>query len=117
MVKTLAVNSNNDLFVGANANLVVLTGLEAVLQICAQVAKAQQGEMVLNTDRGLPNFTVTWNGAPNIAQFESALRKALNRVQGVLELNDITVTQQNNILSYTATILTEFGEGAIDGGV
>jgi hypothetical protein len=116
MVKAIAVNSNNDLFIGPSANFVVLEGLPAVLQICAQAVKAQLGEMVLNTDRGIPNFEVTWKGAPNIAQLENALRKTLLRVQGVIEISDLTINIQNNILIYRATILTSFGQGILSNG-
>lgn len=117
MVKTLAVDSNNDLFIGASANLAVVTGLNATLQTCAHAAKAQLGEMVLAVNRGIPNFQTIWKGAPNFSQFENALRNALRNVNGVIEVLDVEITVTDNILSYTATISTIFGEGVINAGL
>lgn len=115
MPKTFANNANNEWYVGPDGNLVMLTGADAVAGICARVAKTRLGEMILNIDRGIPNFQTVWVGAPNIPQFEAALRQAIMRVPGVTEILDLDTTISNNVLSYTMTILTPYGTRAVSG--
>lgn len=123
----------NDLYVGEDGNLVLAgsTGtnpdqLNAVLYACANAAKSQLGEMVLNTNRGLPNFQAVWNGTPNIPLWESALREILSGIDGVIDIARITTQRAydtdayNNtpsILIYTVTIVTQFGTGTFDGAI
>src|SRR6185437_17135580 len=105
-MKTFAVDKNNDFLIGPDGNFVILEGLDAIIQSCEQASKAQMGEMIFAVNQGMPNFQAIWNGSPNVAQFEAALRKTLLRVPGVLSIVDLTTTLKNNVLSYVATINT-----------
>lgn len=115
MTTTLGTNENNDIYLGLDGNIVVLSGLQAVLGACATAAKSILGEQVLSINAGLPDFQTIWVGVPNTAIFKSYLRRALTNIPGVDEVGEISVTVQNNVLSYTATIQTEFGQGTING--
>jgi hypothetical protein len=115
MTQSFSVNENNDIFIGRNGNLAIARDLEAVLQICAQVAKAQRGEMVFRVTDGIPNFQTIWNGKPNIAQFNAALRKAILSVPDVTNIKELTTAIQNNVLRYRITIETIYGEGLVNG--
>lgn len=115
MTRVFTVDENNDLILSGNGNLSISSDLEATLQACEHAAKAQLAEMVLAVDEGVPNFQTIWTGAPNIIQFESYLRRQLLAVVGVRDIVDLTTTLTNNILSYTVTILTIYGEGVING--
>lgn len=116
MVKTFATNENNDLFIATNGNLAITTGLDAILQACQTAAKAQRGEMIYNTTLGVPNFETIWaRGIPNLAQYEAALRQTLLGVEGVTNVTDLLVTNQNNVLSYQANIVTDQGTATING--
>lgn len=115
MTKTFAVDENNDLYIGNDGNLAIVTGKEAVLQACASAAKAQLGEMLYAVNSGIPNFQTVWVGAPNIQQFEAALRKTLLSVNGVREIKSLVTSLNNDQLQYSAVISTIFGTGAING--
>lgn len=115
MTKTFAVNANNDIYIGDDGNLAIAIDLQAVLQACAQAAKTLLGEMVLNTDQGIPYFETVWNGVPQIQQFQAALRRAFLNVTGVVEVVSLITSQVDNTLQYTAVIRTVFGGGAISG--
>lgn len=115
MTRTLSSDSNNDLYIGADGSLAVASGLSAVLQVCAQVAKTQLGEMVYAVDQGLPNFAAVWNGAPNLGQFESYLRRNLEAVPDVVRVDSVTIDAEGDALVYQATIVTTYGPGAING--
>lgn len=127
MIQTLASNINstipnvapNDIYLTPEGNIALSFDLQAIVEQCSQVARTLLGEMVLNTDIGLPYFQTLWGGSPNIAQFIAALRQSFLNVNGVVEVLSIETTQgdllPNDTLSYTATIRTTFGIGVING--
>lgn len=115
MTRTFATNGSNDLFLGADGNLVLLAGLPAVMAACASVARSQLREMVLAQQAGIPNFQTAWIGSPNLAIWKQYLRKQLENVSGVIEVVSLTASVSKGILAYSATIRTEFGEDSING--
>ena len=115
MTQTLAVNKNNDIFIGTDGNLAIAKGQQAMLFACASAAKSQLNEMVLAFDQGVANFQTIWKNSANVAQFELSLRTAIENVDGVDGISDLTISVGNNTLSYVATIQTIYGEGTING--
>lgn len=115
MTQTFATNENNDLFLDQNGNLAIYTGLQAVMQACENAVKAQLGEMIYAVSSGIPNFQNVWTGVVNEQQWEVAIVAALENVPDVTNVASIDVNIQNNVISYSATILTTFGQGNING--
>lgn len=115
MTLTLGLNSSNDIYLGADGNLVLLSGIEAVAGACKTIAQSQLGEMVLTITQGLPNFGAVWVGVPNLRLWQSYLRTSLQNVSGVIQINDLSLTMEDGILSYQAPIETEFGTTQING--
>lgn len=115
MVATFGTNANNDLYLGTNGNIVVLSGLAAIIAACETATKAQLGEMILAIQQGIPNFQTIWIGSPNYALYQSYLRNTLLGVDGVLDVKSISLSTVGNILKYTATIITQFGTEILNG--
>jgi hypothetical protein len=115
MTRCLAMDDNNDIFIGSDGSLAVATGVDAVMFACAGAAQAQLGEMIYALDEGMPNFQTVWNGAPNVRQFEAALRRTLLGVADVVSIVDVTIETLGDVLSYSATIETIYGVGVING--
>lgn len=114
MTKTFGIDANNDLVISGRS-MVVLSDLDAILQICAQCAKAILGEMVFNTEGGMPYFETVWVGGPSSAAFEAAFRLRIPQIDGVTEIQELTTGQVGDSMQYSATIVTVFGTGAISG--
>ena len=114
MARTLSVNNNNDIF-AVGGTLQLADGVQAVLQTCERAVKANLGEMVLATDRGVNYFDDLWNGSPNVIRFEARARAQIARVPNVVAIERFNATIQNNSTTYTATIRTTFGAGEING--
>lgn len=119
-VQTFGVNFNNDLFIDPQTgNLAIVYDITAVSQACKQAALTLLGEMVLQTNQGIPYFSAVWVGVPNIPAFEGALRSAWLAIQGVVGVSALTTrigpytvpgtTVPITALSYSATIDTIFG--------
>lgn len=118
MAKSFAVTqATNDLYVGNDNNLVFDSGINAVSTGCLTLSQLIQGECVLDITRGIPDFDTIWGGVPNLAQWEIAFREAITSVDGVLEITEITLDRSGDVFTFTATILTEYGEGAISGTI
>ena len=113
MTQTFTVNANNDIFINVMGNLSITFGLQATLQACAQAAKTRLGEMVLAVTNGMPFFETVWNGVPNLAQYELALRSAILNVPDVTDIISLTFSQAGNTLNYQALIATSYGQGTI----
>ncbi len=114
-MKNIAVNERNDIYIKDDGVLAINSGLAAVMQTCSNAAKAQLGEMILQTNRGVPNFQTVWNGAPNVAQFRAYLLRTLLSVQDVIEIRELTIDVTGGILNYQATIVTIYGTGVLNG--
>ena len=115
MTKILAVNSNRDIYLDSTGRLAVATGQQAVLQACEHAAYALRGQMVLNADGGIPDFTLIWNGNPNLSQYEAALRASWLAVDGVQSIVSFNSVNSGNIVSYEAVIQTIYGSGSLNG--
>lgn len=115
MTQTFSTNANNDLFLNAQGNLAISTGIDAVLLNCEHAVKTMLGECVLDLERGMPNFQVIWNGAPSRQQYDAALRQTILAVDGVSSISELIINIVSGALVYQATIVTIYGTGAING--
>lgn len=122
-MQTLSANVNSnipgvafdDIYLNAQGNISISYDLEAVLEACAQAAQTVLGEIIYNTNQGIPFFQTIWNGVPNVNQYTAALRSAFLNVPNVVEVVSLMTTQINNEFQYTAVIRTSFGSGGISG--
>lgn len=115
MAQTFGTNSNNDIYIGADGNLAILTAAPATLGACATASKAQLGEMVLAITSGIPTFQTVWTGRPNLLIFESYLRKTLKAVVGVTDVKSLTTSVVDGALKYTAVIQSVYGPLTVNG--
>lgn len=114
---TLATDTSNDLYLDAQGYIAVASDLQAVLQNCEHAVKTMLGECVLDQQRGLPNFTVIWNGNPNVNQYDAALRKTIRAVSGVVDIRSLNVRLSGEKLIYNAVIKTIYGTGELTNGL
>ena len=113
-MKSFAIDGNND-FLVSGRSLSLLSGVDAVLAVCAHAAKAILGEMVFSQTQGMPYFETVWIGAPTTAPFEAAFRDRIRQVEGVTEIQELTVSLADGKMTYSATIATIYGTGTLNG--
>ena len=115
MSTTFGVNSDNDLYLGEDGNLVFETeGLVATAELCEHYAKARVDEMVFQLTQGVPYFDDVFN-ALNKQRFRTIMIEQLLRVDQVIEVTSLVTVARNNQLFYEAQILTTFGTTSING--
>ena len=117
MTKSFAVDDNNDIFIDETGNLAIGVGLDAVVYACKNAAQTVLGEMIYQTNQGMPNFQTIWKGSPNISQFQASLTATLLAVADVIEVPRINAKVVNNVLQYSAVIVTTYGSDIVTGEI
>jgi len=111
---TFMSNEDNDWILDPNNNLAIGTGDSNIhgqeaLAVCARhYAQTILGEMIHQTDRGLPFFGDVF-GQVQLISFEAALRERLLELEGVIEVLNVETTIIDDILSYSVDIKTIYG--------
>lgn len=116
MTRTFAVDANNDLVIGEDDRLSIVSGLDAALQNCEHAANTILNEMVLAQGEGIPYFEAIWVGVPNVAVWEAAFRARILAVADVVAIDALALGRTGETLTYRATIATIYGTGEISNG-
>lgn len=116
-MKTLAVNSNNDIYIGADGNLAIVDGLESVKQRCEQAARILRNELPYAQSKGIPFFETPFGDSGNLGLYESYLRQQYTSVQDVTGVKYIRFRFEGTELQYEAGILSIYGEATISGNL
>lgn len=117
MNRVFAENEKNDIHLGSDNKLAINKNLLAVLQSAQAAMEIQLREAIYAQNNGIPNESTVWSGTPNLQQFEFFARKQIGNVDGVIDIENFTVTTIDDVLKYQATIKTIYGTGDIDGGI
>ena len=117
MARTFQANANNDLFIGTDGNLSIVTGINAVLQGCQEAVETLRGELVFFPTEGVDYENTVWDGGPNIVEFDRQAQAEILKVNGVVRVIDFESSISGDTLTYTAQILTSFGTGTVTNGV
>lgn len=112
-VTTIGENSNNDIYLGNDGNIVILSDAQALAQICKSRVEAQRGEMKYNQKGGMPTRLVAFDTF-NPAQFEAAFKSIIMATSSdILSIPTFSLTFKDNVLSYSAKIETSYGSGTL----
>ena len=114
-MRTFQTNEHNDFLQDDAGNLVLFSGLEAEAQESRHFAATSRGEMIHQTQNGVPFFPLTFSGLPSTAQFEAAIKIRLRQAPDVLEVLSVEARQVSDTLVYTAQIRTTSGVTTING--
>lgn len=112
---TISTNSDNDMTLGSDGNLSIVSGIEAVSQTAAHYAQTILNEMIQDYDRGVPFFIVAFGADVSLPQFEAAMRARILQAPEVIGIRTFEVEQTGDVLRYTATIETTYGSAVING--
>lgn len=115
---SIATNDNNDMYLDADGNIAIVFDEDAVAQDCDHAVKTLLGELIYNSDIGVPYMQVVFVGNPNLTQFESSLRNAiLNANSDVVQVLSVTINRSGNVLNYSAEIESVYGQVFLNGSI
>lgn len=107
----LLLGNDHDLAIGANGDLSLVTGRDAIAQHLSVRLRTFRGEWRLDERVGLPYFQSILVKAPNMAVVRSIYRRAILSTPGVTSLEGLTVS-----LDYlTRTLSVSFRAQTTDG--
>ena len=114
-MKSLASNRRNDLVIGADGRLSVVTGAAAIEVVARSHMQTRRGEMIHAVQDGIPFDLVAFGASPNLSQFEAFARRSLSAITGVREVVSFEARLDGDTLTYSATLRTDYGETTING--
>lgn len=109
MIRTFAVNADNDPFIDEAGNLALVAGEQAIDYIAKHFVKALFGEMIFKADRGMPIFSTALGAEANLAQFEAAFRARMREIDQVVSVPEFSASIRDGVLYYSAVIETQYG--------
>lgn len=112
-MKTIAINSNNDIYIDSSNNLAIKTDINAMGDILINKSQLNQGELLYDETKGIDFMGTIFNSPSNIDLYQSQLTDLIENSDEVIKLysfeTQITNTPKTQTLNYTAEILTEYG--------
>lgn len=116
-MKTLATNGSNDIFLGHDGNLALISGINATLQTCEHVARTRLAELPYAQSRGIPFFDIALGSSPDMSLYDMYLRKVYLKSPGVTGVGNISFQLVGDELKYTAEIKTIYGTESASGSL
>jgi len=117
MASIFQVNENNDIFANDNGTLAIAAGIEAIAQATRHAVEVRRGELIYARTRGIDYFSEVFSGSPNLLVFEAQIREAILAVPDVEAVQSFNAELIDNVVQYTATILTTLGATEISGSL
>lgn len=114
-MQTIAINSNNDIYLDSSGNLAMKTDIEALGDILVNKSQTNQGELLYNSESGIDFFNTVFSSPAYPDLFQNQLLNQLENTEGVERISNYQAEQKNNTYSYTANIQTQYGEVILNG--
>lgn len=115
-MRSIAVNSKNDIYRGSTGNLAMVTDLDAVSQDAEHAMKTQFQEVTLDLTVGVKTKATIWDKYQPQA-FAASGRKNIALVPNVTSVTSFTVARLNGVASYVAKIASTYGPLTIAGNL
>lgn len=112
----IALNENNDIYT-ESGNIALCRDIEAVKTAVSCATKTNYGEVILNTNLGIPYFETIFTAHPDIELWKSYMKEAILSIPKVIGITAFKtyIDYQKSLLKYTVVINTEYGTEEING--
>jgi len=114
-MKTIAINSNNDIYLDSSGNLVVKSDLNAMGDILVNKSQTNIGELLYNATKGIDFFNTIFASPVYIDLYQNQLLTQLEQTNGVERIESYNADIINNVYKYQVEVQTEFGEVSLNG--
>jgi hypothetical protein len=114
-ISTIAINSNNDIYLDGNNNIAMKKDINAIADIVLNKVRTNLGELQFNIDLGIPYFTTIFTSTPNFDLWQKFVEDSALSLDNVIEIVSFSKEINNYVLSYSMTIKTDFGSVTVNG--
>lgn len=114
-MKTIAINSNNDIYLDNFNNLALKNDLDAMGDIFVNKSQTNTGELLYNADKGVDFFNTVFSSPAYPDLFQHELINELKDTDSTQNVRDFVGEVQKNVYSYSVKIQTDYGELTLNG--
>lgn len=114
-MKTIATNSDNDIYIDSNGNLAMLKDINALANVSKNVILQTYGEAEYNQESGIPYFETIFTDTPKIDLLQAAQIAALENLEDVNRVSNYEYEQSEGVYSYSLIEHTTFGDIQLNG--
>ena len=114
-MQTIAINSDNDIYINSAGNLVVKTDLQAMGDIITNKSQTNINELLYNTEKGIDFFNTIFASPYYPDLFQAEVTAQIEDTDAVQKITDFTSSESDGVFSYTAKIQTDYGVVALNG--
>ena len=114
-MKTIAINSNNDIYINTSGNLVIKDDLEAMGDILVNKCQTNLGELLFNQVKGIDFFNTIFANPVYIDLFQHQLVTQIEETDRVDKIENYDAEISKNVYTYKTKVQTEFGEVNLNG--
>lgn len=104
---SIGTNANNDIYLGPDGNMVMVSGIEAVKQDAEHALKAQLNEMFLQPGVGMPATDDVFLDQ-QFARYQAVGIKTLKGINGIVSVRSFVITQDGDTMKYTTIFSTVY---------
>lgn len=87
----LKLDANGDLEIGPDGDLIIVRGLDAIMQHLRIRLQFFRGEWFLDTRLGIPYFEEVLRKAPDLNVVQSIIRDAITTTPGVISITEFSL--------------------------
>lgn len=110
---TLQVNGNNDLYLPDGRNLTLLTNIDACVQDVRLNCLMRYTENIYDVNEGVKYFEYIFTPQQSYDDARRSLATAILANSDVININSLTMDISGNTLTFTAQILTIYGQATV----
>lgn len=114
-MKTIGIDSNNDIYLDNSNNLGMKSDLGAMGDILVNKSQTVEGELIYETEKGIDFFNTIFSSPCYPDLFQNQLLTQLEDTDAVQEVSNYNAKTEDNIYSYTVDIQTDYGKIALNG--
>ena len=114
-MQTIAINSDNDIYINAAGNLVIKTDLNAMGDIITNKSQTNINELLYNTEKGIDFFNTIFASPYYPDLFQVEVTAQIEDTDAVQKITNFSFEENDGIFSYMAKIQTDYGVIALNG--
>ena len=114
-MKTIATNSDNDVYLDALGNLALVSDIDALALVIKQRIQTVLGECQLATNVGVDYFGSVFNQPPDVFLFRKQIVNNVEAINGVNSVVNFAMRIEDSTLKYEMNVSTVYGETTITG--
>ncbi len=112
---TIQTNDFGDIYLPDGKNLGIISGIDACKQSIVEATRLRLGENQYDTTEGVDYLGTIFTPQQNFAAFRNSLINAILSSPDVISVEELALSQVNNVIKYDAQINTIYGVVLIGG--